>query len=157
MPRTRHDPVEGIDPDELALMIEEMGEELGCPHDVSPEYVNLDADPKVEGAGFNPGCVRNGVVLYREGQLWRRKILTELRRSPEWIAAWYAAREMDERVKQLCQQKGLHFGPHECPPWWVRADEELPPTTTPWAETAILAQRLRRELEAELAAETPAA
>ena len=82
------------------------------------------ADPEVEGGGFNPGCVRNGVVLYREGQKWRRKALAELKRRPAWVAEWLADAEMDRRVEELCAAKGLSFAPHECPPWWVRSTRQ---------------------------------
>ncbi len=138
-----------VDPETLNAMIGDIACELGCPHDVYPEHVDLDADPEVEGGGFNPGCVRNGVVLYREGQKWRRKALAELKRRPAWVAEWLADAEMDRRVEELCAAKGLSFAPYECPPWWVRCDEAIGHDDV-WGGSKRLAQRRRRQLEAEL-------
>ena len=94
------------------------------------------------------------MVLYREGQTWRRKALAELKRRPAWVAEWLADAEMDRRVEELCAAKGLSFAPHECPPWWVQSTETIAPND-PWGGSKRLAQRLRRQLEAELKRERP--
>jgi hypothetical protein len=93
--------------------------------------------------------------MYREGQKWRRKLIGELKQRPAWIEEWRAEREMDRKVREFCEAKGLVFAPWECPPWQVGADEELPRvrgTDSIWAESAVLAHRLRRRLEAEIRA-----
>jgi hypothetical protein len=160
MPRTSELPGD-LDPEELNEMIRDLGHEIGCPDWVyPPDLVKLDVDPEVIVGGYNRGCTPSGVERYREGQRWRRKLIAELKRRPDWIREWRAAGEVDRRVEALCERKGLRFAPYECPPWWIRVDTELlPPNGTDeiWEESARLAQRLRRELEAELAAEDDAA
>ena len=137
-------------------MIGDVARELGCPYDVFPDHVDLTADPDVVAGGFNRGCFRDGKLwdgptIYREGQKWRRKALAELKRRPEWVAQWLADAEVDWRVEELCAAKGLRFAPHECPPWWVRCDEVIGHDGMR-GEGARLAQRLRRQLEAEIRA-----
>jgi hypothetical protein len=58
--------------------------------------------------------------MYREGQKWRREAIAELKRRPEWIEQWLADRELDRRIEELCEAKGLRFAPHECPPLGTR-------------------------------------
>ena len=132
-------------------MIDDIAGELGCPDDVDPEFVDLDADPDDAAVVIYPHG-KDGPALYREGQKWRRKALAELKRRPEWVAEWLADAEMDRRVQELCAAKQLRFAPHECPPWWVRCDEAIGHADV-WGGSKRLAQRLRRQLEAELAAE----
>jgi hypothetical protein len=63
--------------------------------------------------------------------------------------------EMDRRIEELCRLKGLTFMPWEVPPWEVQTEGEPHPTYPPGHPVRKqwpLAQRLRRELEAELKA-----
>jgi hypothetical protein len=163
MPRTKGELPSDLTPDELNNMICDLAYEMGCPPAGTvypPDLVELGPIPP-EIFGYNGGCSPSGVEMYAAGQKWRHKLIAELKERPDWIALWRAGRELDRRVRELCEAKSLRFAPYECPPWWIRADEELPPqngTDSIWAESAKLAQRLRRQLEAELAEEdeTPA-
>ena len=146
-----------VDAETLNAMIVDLAHELGCPCDVSPDLVELGEIPQ-HVYGFNRGCMRegkpsDGVTIYREGQRWRRKVIAELRQRPEWVQKWLADAEMDRKVKQLCEQKGLKFAPWKCPPWMIRADDELPGApdrNNLWDISQPLARRLRRQLEAEI-------
>jgi hypothetical protein len=46
-------------------------------------------------------------------------------RRPEWVAEWLAEREIDRRVRDLCEARGYRFAPWECHP--ADAPDELPP------------------------------
>jgi hypothetical protein len=132
--------------DELNAMVAALGEEMGVPYGVHPDLVDSTAEPEPY----------HDAELYRAGQRWRRKIIAELKKRPEWIAEFRAAAEMDRRVEELCRAKGLTFAPWELPPWHVQVDDEPHPTYPPGHGVRLqwpLAQRLRRELEAELEAE----
>jgi hypothetical protein len=143
-----------VDVETLNAMIADIAHEMGRPHwAYGPDLVELGEIP-IGIYGYNTGCTRSGVEMYREGQRWRRKALAQLQRRPEWVAKWLADREMDRRVEARCEAKGLSFAPFECPPWQVRVDQELPdPQDSVWYQRARLAQRLRRQLEAEIRAE----
>ena len=139
-----------VDPETLNAMIADIAGELGCPDDVDPDFVDLDADPD-DAAAVIYAQGTDGPALYREGQKWRRKALAALKRRPAWVAEWLAAAEMDRRVEELCTEKGLSFAPYECPPWRVRCDQTIEDDGGGmWSTTARYAQRLRRQLEAEL-------
>lgn len=149
MPKTRGE-LPDVAPETLNAMIRDIAREMGCPYWASPDLVALDHIPLYVYGG-NTGCKRTYLDEYREGQHWRRKAIAELKLRPEWVSQWLADAEMDRRVKELCEQKGLRFAPFECPPWMVRVDEELPdPQDGMWGQSARLAQRLRRQLEAEI-------
>jgi hypothetical protein len=152
MPKTTEGELPDVDPETLNAMIRDIARQMGCPYWASPDLVELDHIP-TRVYGLNVGCKRTGLDEYKEGQRWRRKALEELKRCPEWARAWLAAAEMDRRVRELCDQKGLTFGPWETAPWQVQADNE-PPVLRGGFEmldsTAALAIRLRRQLEAEL-------
>jgi hypothetical protein len=150
---------------ELDEMVRDLGHEMGCPWDINPDLVDLDTDPeKSWAAGCNRGCVTadgepdDGVTRYAEGQRWRRKLIDELARRPEWIAEWRAEAEHDRRIRGLCKAKGLRFLPHEVAPWEVPSSGECPydPHTGGYASWPK-AQRLRRQLERELSAQVAAA
>jgi hypothetical protein len=134
--------------DEIDAMIRALGREKGLPHGISPDIVG--GDPDYHGYWGNGQEER-----HRQSVEWRVKLFHELRARPEWVQQWRAAREMDRRVEELCAQKGLTFGPWECPPWWVQADDEIPEPRGEfdcWEATVPLAIRLRRQLEAEIRA-----
>jgi hypothetical protein len=142
-----------VDAETLNEMIADIAHEMGCPAAGTvypPDLVELGEIP-LHIYGYNRGCTPDGLEQYRAGQKWRRKALDELKRRPDWVTKWLADAEMDRRIEELCEAKGLRFQPHECPPWMVRADEELPdPQDGVWAQSARLAQRLRRQLEEEV-------
>jgi hypothetical protein len=60
---------------------------------------------------------------------------------------------LNERIEDLCERKELHFGPHEIPPWEADDGPSPYPPMSAGSTTWPLAQRLRRELIAELEAE----
>jgi hypothetical protein len=133
---------------------------------VHPDLVDLEVKPEESGlAGLNRGMVDpetgravDGVSLYREGQAWRRKILDELRRQPKWVAEWRAEAAHDQRIKELCEAKGYKFAPHECEPWAVPSEGAWPyGPTSAGAFSWPKAQKLRRQLERELAEQDAAA
>jgi hypothetical protein len=145
MPRTSELPGD-LDPEELDEMIRDLGREKGLPSGIHPDLVG----PNLEDHDYW-GCGQQD--RHRQSCIWRRKLITELKRRPEWIAEWRADAEMDRRIEELCKRKGLNFAPHECPPWQIGADEQLQPmneSSTGWDASKPLAQRLRRQLEAEL-------
>jgi hypothetical protein len=143
-----------LDPDELNAMIAALAVEMGCPHwAYSPDLVELgEIPPHIHG--FNRGCTPDGLESYREGQKWRRKLIAELKRRPEWIAGWRAARDLDQRIRELCERKGYEFKPWEIRPW--RAPDELPQGHPEWTnmylESLPHAVKLRRQLIAEIEA-----
>jgi hypothetical protein len=61
---------------------------------------------------------------------------------------------LDERIKSLCEERGLEFMPWECEPW--NAPDSVPdgfhPQDSVWARSLPQAVRLRRRLIAELEA-----
>ena len=104
--------------------------------------------------GLNTAMSRSGLDRYREGQNWRRKAIAELKRSPDWIADWRAARELNRQIEALCERRGLKFMPWETAPWQV-GDGPVSEGTdgTFGAYTRPAAQKLRRRLIRELEAE----
>jgi hypothetical protein len=154
MPKTKGELPSDLDPDELNEMIRDLAAEEGCPYGVySPDLVELGEIP-MHIYGFNRGCTPDGLESYREGQKWRRKLIAELRRRPDWIAEWRAARELDRRIEELCERKGYAFKPWEVPPW--HAPDELPQAHPEWSNMYLEglphAVKLRRQLVAELEA-----
>jgi hypothetical protein len=99
-----------VDIETLNDMIGALAVEHGCPYGVNSDLVELgEIPPSVHGC--NRGVMRegkpwDGVTLYREGQKWRRKLIAFLKRRPDWIAEFRAARELDRRIEALCEAKG---------------------------------------------------
>jgi hypothetical protein len=150
MPRTRNNLPDTCpfseEYDEIDEMIRDLVAEKGLPHGIHPDCVGGDPDwHQYWGVGSEE--------RHKQSVEWRVKLFHELRSRPAWVTEWRAAKRLDERIEALCEAKGLRFAPHECPPWWVRVDDELPPSTgggDHWTDSKRLAQRLRRQLEAEL-------
>jgi hypothetical protein len=144
------DPLAALDEETVDEMVGDMARELGCPHDVSPEYARPGAPPP-ELAGCNLGCSPTGVERYKEAQQWRRRALRELKRNPEWVEDWLAEVELNRRIEALCRERDYHFMPHETKPWEVSTDGPSPwPEGCAGALSWPGAQRLRRQLIAEL-------
>jgi hypothetical protein len=97
-----------LDPEELNKMIAALARELGCPHGVHPDLVELGEIPQYV-YGYNRGCVPDGLTLYRQGQKWRRRLIKEI--TPEFVEEFRAAKWLDERIRELCEAKGLTFRP----------------------------------------------
>ena len=57
--------------------------------------------------------------------------------------------ELDAKIEQICESKGMKFKPWECPPWNAR-EERVVNDGTVWAESYPKAQALRRMLIAEI-------
>jgi hypothetical protein len=153
MPRTKDDLPDvcpfSAEYDEIDAMLHDLAVERGLPHGINPDLVGGDPD-------WHHYWGQGNEERHKVSVEWRVKLFWELKARPAWVAAWRAARRMDERVEALCEAKGWRFAPSECPPWAVRVDDELPPSTgcfDLWADSARLAQRLRRELEDEIRAE----
>jgi hypothetical protein len=146
--------------DELDDMVRDLGREMGVPYPIFPELVDLDTPAEeswMAGACFG-GHGGDGLTRWRETQEWRRKIIAELEKRPAWIAAWRAEVAHDKRIEALCKTKGYRFAPHELTPWEVpsEGDSRYAQGTggsMSWAK----AQKLRRQLERELAAQDAAA
>jgi hypothetical protein len=140
-----------VDAETLNAMISDIARELGCPWWASPDLVEFGAIP-MSAYGLNVGCKRTGLDAYREGQRWRRKAIGELKRRPEWCAAWLAAAELDRRIEALCERKGLRFELWECPAWLAPDElpERDPDRTALYAGSLPQAVRLRRQLIAEI-------
>jgi hypothetical protein len=154
LPDTRGELPSDLDPDELNAMIRDLGNEKDIPYGVySPDLVESDHIPQ-HIYGFNRGCTPDGLECYKEGQKWRRKLIAELARRPEWIAEWRAAQELNRRIRELCETKGLRFAPWEVPPW--RAPDELPQAHPEWEnmyrDSLPQAVQLRRQLIDEIEA-----
>jgi hypothetical protein len=133
-----------LDPEELNEMIRDLGREKGLAPGIHPDLIGPDED-------YHHYWGNGDEERHKESVAWRRKLIAELKRQPEWVRQWLADAEMDRRVRELCEEKGLIFYPFECPPWAVRADDELPEShDNHWFGSARLAQRLRRQLEAEI-------
>ena len=63
--------------------------------------------------------------------------------------------ELNAKIEELCEAKGMTFKPWEVRPWWATAAHEGPcpwPAGTVGAETWPKAVALRRKLIAELLA-----
>jgi hypothetical protein len=137
-------------PDELNEMVRDLGREKDLPPGIHPDLVGPDPD-------YHHYWGNGNEERHRQSVEWRHKLIRELTRRPDWIAAWRAAEELDRRLRELCERKGLRFRPWEMPPWQVRLDEPPPDPDNSWEEsylaTAPMAQRLRRELKAEIRAE----
>jgi hypothetical protein len=148
MPKTKGELPADLDPEELNEMIRDLGREKRLPPGIHPDLIG--PDPEHHGYwGYGQQ------ERHRQSCIWRRKLIAELTQNPEWIAEWRAEREMDRRVEELCRQKGFRFAPWECPPWAIGVHDELPQVnefSRAWDASRPLAQRLRRQLEAELKA-----
>jgi hypothetical protein len=154
MARTTTELPGDLDPDELNSMIRALSREMGCPNWVySPDLVELDHIPG-HIYGYNRGCSTDGLECYREGQKWRRKLIAELQKRPEWIAEWRAEQDLNRRIRELCERKGLRFMPWECHP--ANASDELPERDLGlmhmYANSLPEAVKLRRRLISELEA-----
>lgn len=57
--------------------------------------------------------------------------------------------ELNERIRELCEQRGWRFRPWEAPPWWVD-DDTAPAGGTAWEQSVPKAQKLRKRLIAEM-------
>jgi hypothetical protein len=140
-----------LDPDELNAMVRDLAREKGLPVGTHPDLIGPDPD-------YHHYWGTGNEERHKQSVEWRRKLIAELKRRPDWIAEWRAAEELDRRVRELCEAKGLRFRPWELAPWQVRLDDPPPAPSNPWEQgylaTAPMARRLRRELEAELAAES---
>ena len=80
-------------------MIRDLATEKQLPHDISPDLVGGDPDYHYYwGSGQEE--------RHRQSVEWRVKLFHELKARPAWVAAWRAEREMDERVKELCEARG---------------------------------------------------
>jgi hypothetical protein len=155
MPKTTNE-LPDVDVETLNAMIADLGREMGCPPAGTvypPDLVELGEIPG-HIYGYNRGCRPDGLEMYREGQRWRRKIIAELKARPEWAAQWLAAAELDRRIEALCERMGLHFAPHEMPPWMAPDEASGSLDGTEFYRSSLPeAVRLRRQLIRELEAE----
>jgi hypothetical protein len=129
---------------ELDDMIAALAKEYGVPYGVYPQHVRGEKDPVYVG----------GEDRHRQALEWRKKLIAELEARPDWVAAWRAARDLDDRIEALCEAKGLYFAPYECEPW--NAPDELPEgwrgNGTAGDASLPQAVKLRRRLIAEIEA-----
>jgi hypothetical protein len=134
--------------DELDEMIRDLAHEKELPHGIHPDCVGGDPD-------YHHYWGNGQQERHQQSVAWRVKLFWELKARPEWVAAWRAARDLDCRIKALCERKGYAFKPWETPPW--RAPDELPEGYHPewenmWLASLPQAVELRRELIAEIEA-----
>jgi hypothetical protein len=90
----------------------------------------------------------DGVTLYREAQEWRERVLAELERQRGWVASWPAERALNDRIAELCRERGFTFMSWETAPW--DAPDKLPADYNVLNDTLPAAVRLRRRLVAEI-------
>jgi hypothetical protein len=139
-----------LNPDELNAMIRDLAREKGLPVGIHPDLIGPEE-------GYHHYWGTGQEDRHRHSVEWRHKLIAELMRRPDWIREWRAAKALDQRVRELCERKGLRFKPWEMPPWQVRLDDPSADPDNPWEEgylaTAPMARRLRRELEAEIEAD----
>jgi hypothetical protein len=60
--------------------------------------------------------------------------------------------ELNAAIRDLCEQRGMQFAPHACPPWEADDGPSPWPAHTAGAESWPKAQALRRKLVAEIEA-----
>jgi hypothetical protein len=142
-PELPHD----LHPEELNAMICALGREKGLPLGIHPDLVGPDED---NHAYWGVGQEER----HKQSRIWRHKLIAELARRPEWIAEWRAERDLNRRVRELCEHKNLMFWPWECHP--ADAPDEMPERDSDqmhmYANTVPQAVRLRRQLIKELEA-----
>jgi hypothetical protein len=133
--------------DEIDEMIRDLAHEKDLPDGIHPDLVGGDPD-------YHHYWGWGNAERHQQSVEWRVKLFWELKRRPEWIAEWRAARDLNRRIKALCGRKGYEFKPWEVPPW--HAPDELPQGHPGWTneylESLPHAVRLRRQLIAELEA-----
>jgi hypothetical protein len=149
MARTTTELPGDLDPDELDAMIRDLAREMGAPTGIHPDLIG--PDPEYHNYWGNGNEER-----HKESVQWRSRLIQELKRRPEWIAQWRAERDLDDRIRCLCEAQGLTFAPWEMPPW--SAPDEVPERRdTEFSDIyrASLPQavKLRRRLIAELEAD----
>jgi hypothetical protein len=133
---------------EIDKMIRDLAQEKDLPDGIHPDLVGPDPDyHKYWGWGQDE--------RHQQSVEWRVKLFVELKARPAWVAAWRAAKRLNERIKELCEAKGLRFRTFEVPPW--RAPDELPEGYRPergnaWTESLPEAVQLRQQLIRELEA-----
>jgi hypothetical protein len=130
-----------LDPEELDAVICALGREHGLPPGINPDLIGPDE--------HNHGYWGVGrEEQHRQSCMWRRRLINELRRRPEWIARWRADQDLNRRIRELCEARGLVFQPWECPPW--HAPDQIPERdsdqTHMYADSLPQAVRLRRQL-----------
>jgi hypothetical protein len=131
--------------DEIDEMIRDLAHEKDLPYGIHPDSVGGDPD-------YHHYWGNGQEERHRQSVEWRVKLFWELKARPAWVASWRAEKRLDERVKELCEAKGLRFGLWEMPPW--RAPDELPEGWHPeWGnvlESLPQAVELRRQLIREI-------
>ena len=85
-----------------------------------------------------PPFAERDVPGFLEAQKLRAELIAKIERSPKWREKWHAGQDLDIRIEQLCEAKGLKIRPWEPAPWHSGA-------TGP-------ALKLRRQLIAEIEA-----
>jgi hypothetical protein len=128
------------DEDELDAMVGALAQEHGVPYPIFPAHAR-EGDPVAVGLE----------EVHRQALEWRHKLIADIKRRPKWVAEWRAEQELNRLIRELCEERGLRFMPHECPPW--NAPDELPEDYrdgTGWAASLPQAVRLRRRLIAEI-------
>jgi hypothetical protein len=78
-------------------MIRGLGHEMGVPSGVHPDLIGPEPDNHYYW-GMGPGTPERP----KESVRWRRKIIAEMERRPEWIAEWRAERDLHRRIRELC-------------------------------------------------------
>ena len=85
--------------DELDEMIRDLAHEKELPHGIHPDCVGGDPD-------YHHYWGNGQQERHQQSVAWRVKLFWELKARPEWVAAWRAARDLDCRIKALCERKG---------------------------------------------------
>ena len=127
---------------EQDAMIQVLAREHRVPYPIHPHLVRDERDP----------IRQDGEEEHRQALAWRRKLIAELERRPDWVAAYRAWVDLNRRIEALCEQKGLNFG-LDLPPW--DAPDAVPDGNTD--PDLPLAVKMRKRLIAELEAEAAAA
>jgi hypothetical protein len=121
---------------EQDAMIRDLAHERAVPYPIFPDTAR-------EGGPIPVGHEE----INRQALEWRRKLIAEIERRPDWVAEWRAEQALNARIEELCEERGLRFMPHEWPRPWDTLGEPSPDDDEYTRKARALRKRLIAELE----------